>query len=646
MPSASKKRKATQAARSSAREPKRKVIFEPEPQGPSRRQSPSHRTSSTPPPARRRRRTPDTVVPPPPVSSSPRRSSDVSESERDEFDPRNFESPLIYNRHYKSLSSAEKGAFTRKANRQKKRWDDLVRIKAYEKGRNPHNNVNRRRTEDECREEFANRLRNEDELRREHQTIRQEVEERAEQARAEPIKYRVMVSVRDPSTSSGKIFYEGLLGHYTAGEMDTQALDTRVANAVRKGNFKEDSIKITVIVHFATARSFNRSLTIDDFEPDTWKNQIESYIHSEHDRFPRYAIELSVICEGKRIENTEKSTVPSNQRQDTKPDGTSGESSVPTSRKTWTNKFLASNEARDQEREDKATVTKALKEKWICLSSNCDNHAKAGVCWIDKHGVHHQINNHMLLEGWAQSILSDTNCSNERPPQHIKKHIKALTAERQDRKKAGSKKEQERQAAERCEEECRAVEEQRENTRRRQEEAQARMIENVEKMFSTQMTQSQYHMMQSLMGNMSTGFPINPPPLPTPHPQISASAPPTPSVPRAPSAPPTNPPTNERSSPVTENRDEEYEMMEHFWKIWLDSAPLPYRPRIQKAIDIIHDEMWRHTVLQDMSVVGSDVYKMGISKGLPEGFITELRPRIHNFKEVWRNAKALDRFGT
>ena len=166
----------------------------------------------------------------------------------------------------------------------------------------------------------------------------------------------------------------------------------------------------------------------------------------------------------------------------------------------------------------------------------------------------------------------------------------------------------------------------------------------MDKMFGIQMTHSQYQMMQSLMGNMATSFsqlPINstsPTPLLTAIQALSTAS--------TSASPASTPPIIDRSSPVTENRDEEYEMMEQFWKIWLDSAPPPFRPRIQKAINIIDDEMWTYTTLQKMSAVGSDKYKLGMSKGLPEGFMTELRPRIYNFKEVWRTAKALRVFNT
>ena len=56
---------------------------------------------------------------------------------------------------------------------------------------------------------------------------------------------------------------------------------------------------------------------------------------------------------------------------------------------------------------------------------------------MDKHAVHHHINNHMLLEAWAQSILSDDHITDDKPPQSVKKHIKQLTVDCQDRRKAG-----------------------------------------------------------------------------------------------------------------------------------------------------------------------------------------------------------------
>ena len=259
-------------------------------------------------------------------------------------------------------------------------------------------------------------------------------------------------------------------------------------------------------VCFSTTRSWNRTLTIDDFEPDTWKDKVESYIQSEHERFPRYAIDLSVYCTGKRIANAEKPTVLSGQTQNTSQDRISDGPSAPPVRKTWTNKLLAQNKARDQHREDKATVTKDIKERWICSSSNYENHSRAGVCWIDKHGVYHHVNNYILLKGWANSVIAG-NYKKDKPSIHIKKHTKLVTVERQNRKKTGSKKELEKPAAEHRDEERRLVEERREEARRRQDKNQAKIFEQMEKMLGIQMTHSQHQIIQSLMGNMATSFP-------------------------------------------------------------------------------------------------------------------------------------------
>ena len=236
----SKRNLTTLAARSSSRQPRRKIIFEPEPQGSSRRNPPSYRISQRRPPARRL--TLDNCVSPSSMSSSPRRSSDVSESEREELDPRNFDSLLIYNKDYQSLTPAEKSAFTRKANRWKKRWDDFIPIRTYQKKRNPLNNKDRQQTKEEYREEFISDVYKEEELLNDYQTIRDKIAKRAEQARAELIKYRVIVIVRDLSMRFGKILYKDILGHYTLGEFDTQAFDTLVAIEVQKGNYQSDTI--------------------------------------------------------------------------------------------------------------------------------------------------------------------------------------------------------------------------------------------------------------------------------------------------------------------------------------------------------------------------------------------------------------------
>ena len=89
----SKRKATTPAARSSSRQSRRKVVFEPEPQGPSRRQDPSHRSIPRPPPARRTstppasRRSPRSRRPPAfSIDSLPRGSSDVTDLETEFID--------------------------------------------------------------------------------------------------------------------------------------------------------------------------------------------------------------------------------------------------------------------------------------------------------------------------------------------------------------------------------------------------------------------------------------------------------------------------------------------------------------------------------------------------------------------------------
>ena len=150
-------------------------------------------------------------------------------------------------------------------------------------------------------------------------------------------------------------------------------------------------------------------------------------------------------------------------------------------------------------------------------------------------------------------------------------------------------------------------------------------------------------LMDSISSSSMTSYaPVSHTSFPSQHQQSQNTAPttqiaPTP-PPRPPLPPPMAPPPRD-SSPLAAPEDEE-EMREAFWGLKLQKTTR--KEALLNIKEIIDDNMWDSTHLQRMSNMSSELYKIAIEKGIPDGFLRNIREDLHRFKDIWRAGGVLN----
>lgn len=151
----------------------------------------------------------------------------------------------------------------------------------------------------------------------------------------------------------------------------------------------------------------------------------------------------------------------------------------------------------------------------------------------------------------------------------------------------------------------------------------------------------------SLMKQIAT--PTAQAPVPYPHPHMAPSYPyhlyplnagyPPPPTPLAPSAPPQESTSRiADSSPITQGRSDSRAAVKAFFNWLIEHAEEETRDEYERTRDVAIQEMWTIADLQDMSILGSNLYRMATAEPhkLKDGIIRHFKDDLRRFKPVYR----------
>ena len=508
-----------------------------------------------------------------------------------------------------------------------------------------------------------------------------------QKARAAGFWYKLQVDLV-PREGKQVILLADYLGEFQAAQFDIKDVRFRVSECQNHYNLKG---KLFIYVDVYKGKD-QRRITLNDFSE--FGEKVEPILANYHNDHPHKKYDVRIRCQA---EKTPRPTTPSaedeaSQAQDSsKKRGISDVADPNKSpyrreegkRNTYTEKQIQFRQNQHAGLESTGTKIFQLTQKLKCNTSTCDN--EYGYCWV-KNGEHHPIEDHHQREMWARAWQVGEADEHE-PPEKVRKSLEDMLRKKKEQKLLGSKKYQEQQREEERrerEEERRRREEEREEARWRREEQreqkeeerrrrieeasdrqreiderrqeqQDRRIEQQNRLYD-QLTQQKEMEMQlevrqqidvsrrRLMTTSSFSTPadinlnrlhnVDGLPQYTNHQAGSASV-------VSPFATPPSVPLHEpRSSSPVAPPAQEGDMMKQFWAWKLNGCDNP--EGVLAAKKIIDAQMWKSRHLQKMSDPKSDLYKRAADKGVPEGFLLELRHDLHEFKQEWRAGGGLE----
>lgn len=461
--------------------------------------------------------------------------------------------------------------------------------------------------------------------------LRQRQYEEQFERSVEEYTYRVQVILKElqRNGSARARWSKRIGGDFRQSDFSPVELDIEIGNALRIYHI-EDDLEIVAIIRSDASRATKQRQYLSDLSVDTWLDQVEATIKSEHRKYVGKHLEVIVECtgvrEGSQVPQTPalNSTLASTSSR-RRIDAVDNPTPSPHRRRTRT---VQQEELAVERRESNAIAgdkNQEIIDRWLCTSNTCTN--ETAFCWISYDGTHYKINSTQRL-AWADAIVAKKyDASVEMPPQPL---LFSLI-----NKQGGVTKESKNPLA---------------KTDRNGKN------DRLDRVIDLQIQTAELNMIKSIGGDSSKASP--PVQMAAPNPYVSpyqagyafASAPPgyMPQLPyQLPTQPPTQPPAPEASrqrpspppsssSPIGEPMEERH-IITDFWTWRMTSTDDPEERQILlNAKATITQQMWKLNDYKELSIPSSDTHKQAMRLGVPHGLTKNMAADLHTFKTVYR----------
>ena len=417
-------------------------------------------------------------------------------------------------------------------------------------------------------------------------------------------------------------------GAHTKGSFDIHALNIELDTAM-EANSVNEFVEIKGWVKSSHGRGTRQTFTMSSISIDQWEQRVESITTAEWQKFVNYIIDVEITCTARAGVGLRRSI-----------HAVDGATQSPSHRRTRTDRLEEQHAVVRDRNEVLGEKTEELITRWTCHDALCGH---KGVCWIDDTGEHHRLNA-VMRERWA-SAWQDGQATKYAPPYSL---IKKLMEQSSGGDNQSSHK-------------------------GRKASAMDQMRDMLQKQMELNMMKSMQSMAnENQQPQQSQQYYAHAPPAPPPPPvysyppsypphggytqQIqqpgviatqSPSPTPTPRAQRAPEPQQVTP--QQRSSPIGA-RSEEEDIMDSFWQ-WKKEGTNKALKKLQicQTQAKFDQECWDLEDMKAMADTSSEVYKIAISAGLPQGLIRGLKADLKEFKGLWRDtyqpARALNDLG-
>ena len=451
----------------------------------------------------------------------------------------------------------------------------------------------------------------------------------AEEQKNGPYDYSVKAVLRVQNGSQILTKWHNKIGGvHRKGSFDIHALNLDL-DAAMEGNGVNELVEIKGWVRSSHGRASRQTFTMNSISIEQWEQRVESITTAEWQKYVNYIIDVEITCTGRiglrrPIQDVD------------------GATQSPSHRRTRTTRLEEQHAVVRDRNEALGENAEKLITRWTCHDAICGH---KGICWVDDTGEHHKMNA-VMRERWAAAWQNDQASELVPPLSLIKRLINQSSGGDNQSSQRGRKPS--------------AMDQMRDMLHQHMELNMMKSMKSLANESQQPQQSQQYY---------APAPPPPPPPPAYPH-TISYPPPPhggymqqiqQPGVIATPSPSPT--PTSraqrapepqqvtlqQRSSPIG-MRSEEEDIIDSFWQ-WKKEATNKASKKLQicQTQAKFDHECWGLDDMKAMADTSSEVYKLAVSAGLPQGLIRGLKADLKEFKGLWRetyqHARTLNNLG-